>query len=132
MKTLVVLGSLTLSAAQALAETPAGGAQAPINPISPFIPLLIIFGIFYFLILRPQQKKAKEQTKFIADLKKGDMVVTSGGIVGTIKSVTDRFITLEIDQGVNLKVLKSHILESAAALKENGTKKATTAVQPQE
>ncbi len=125
MKTLVVIGSLLLSSLPAFAEAPA--AAAP-NPVSPFIPLVIIFGIFYFLILRPQQKKAKETTKFINELKKGEMVVTSSGIVGTVKSVTDRFVSLEIDQGVHLKVLKSHILESATALKENGTKKATTAV----
>jgi preprotein translocase subunit YajC len=130
MKSLVVLGALTLSAVQAFADAPV--AAQPVNPVSPFIPLIIIFAIFYFLILRPQQKKAKEQTKFIAELKKGDMVVTSSGIVGTVKSVTDRFVMLEVDQGITLKVLKSHILESAASLKDTVVKKATTAVQPQE
>ncbi len=129
MKSLIVLGILTLSALPALAEGPAAAAA---NPVSPFIPLIIIFAIFYFLILRPQQKKAKDQTRFITELKKGDMVITSGGIVGTVKSVTDRFVILDIDQGISLKILKSHILESAANLKENGTKKATTAAQPQE
>lgn len=131
MKTL----SLTslLFTAQAFADAPAPGAAAGVNPISPFIPLLIIFGIFYFLILRPQQKKAKDQQRFLTELKKGDMVVTNAGIVGTVKSVSDRFVSLEIDQGVCLKMLKSHILESAAALKdkENGNKKAP-ATQPQE
>jgi preprotein translocase subunit YajC len=130
MKKLVTLFLSSLGTL-ALAEAPAA-AQAPVNPVSPFIPLLIIFAIFYFLILRPQQKKAKEQSRFINELKKGDLVVTSSGIVGTVKTVTDRFVSLEIDQGIHLKILKSHILESAASLKENGTKKATTAVQPQE
>ncbi len=129
MKTLVVLGALTLSAVNAFAEAPAAAAS-PVNPVSPFIPLIIIFAIFYFLILRPQQKKAKEQTTFIKELKKGDMVVTSGGIVGTVKSVTDKFVMLEIDQGISLKILKSHITESAASL--NTAKKSTTAAQPQE
>jgi len=127
---LVSLLALSLSTLSAFADAPAAAA-APVNPVSPFIPLLIIFAIFYFLILRPQQKKAKETQKFINELKKGDMVVTSGGIVGTVKSVSDRFVMLDIDQGVQLKVLKSHILESAASLKDT-TKKASLAAQPQE
>jgi preprotein translocase subunit YajC len=131
MKTLGVLATLTLSVAQAYADAPAPAAQAPVNPVSPFIPLAIIFGIFYFLILRPQQKKAKDQAKFITEMKKGDMVVTSSGIVGTIKSVADRFVILDIDQGVSLKMLKSHIVESAASLKETATNKKTT-LQTQE
>ncbi len=127
---LVSLLSLALSSLS-FADAPAAAAAAPVNPVSPFIPLLIIFAIFYFLILRPQQKKAKETQKFISELKKGDMVVTSGGIVGTVKSVSDRFVSLDIDQGIQLKVLKSHILESAASLKDT-TKKTTLAAQPQE
>lgn len=131
MKKLVVLSLFALSTASAFADAPAAGA-APVNPVSPFIPLLIIFAIFYFLILRPQQKKAKEQQKFITELKKGDMVVTSGGIVGTVKTVADKFVTLEIDQGVSLKLLKSHILESAASLKETTPVKKANTIQTQE
>jgi len=97
--------------------------------ITPFIPLILIFGVFYFLILRPQQKRQKDQQRFIAELKRGDMVVTQSGIIGTIKTVGDKFVTLEIDQGVSLKILRSQILESAASLKEDknsSQKEATT------
>ncbi|MFM8268644.1 MAG: preprotein translocase subunit YajC [Pseudomonadota bacterium] len=87
--------------------------------VTPFIPLLLIFGVFYFLILRPQQKKQKEQLKFISELKRGDMVITQAGIIGTIKTVSDKFVTLEVDDNVHLKILKSQIAESATTLKES-------------
>jgi preprotein translocase subunit YajC len=98
----------------------ADGAAAPTarEGVTPFIPLLLIFGVFYFLILRPQQKKQKDQLKFINELKRGDMVITQAGIIGTVKTVADKFVTLEVDDNVHLKVLKSQIAESAATLKE--------------
>lgn len=106
---------------------------APTGPgregVTPFLPLILIFGVFYFLILRPQQKRQKDQQRFIAELKKGDMVVTQSGIIGTVKTVGDKFVNLEIDQGVSLKILKSQILESAASLKDDknsSQKEATT------
>lgn len=88
------------------------------NGMSPLIPLIVIFAIFYFLMIRPQQRKMKEQQKFLTDLKKGDMVVTNSGIVGLVKQLSDKIITLEIDEGVNLKILRSQIMESANSLKE--------------
>ncbi len=91
-------------------------SQAP--AISPLIPLIIIFAIFYFLIMRPQQKKTKSHQKFLAELKKGEMVVTNAGIIGTVKNISDKFVTLEVDNGVCLKMLKNQILESANSLKE--------------
>ncbi len=90
--------------------------------LTPFIPLLLIFAVFYFMILRPQQKKQKETQKFISELKRGEMVVTNSGIIGTVKTVSDRFVTLEIDDGVCMKVLKSQIAESAGNLKEVSAK----------
>lgn len=108
-------------------------AIAPTTPgregITPFIPLIMIFGVFYFLILRPQQKRQKEQQQFIQNLKRGDMVVTQAGIIGTIKSVGEKFVTLEVDQNVSLKILRSQILESASKLKDEKStteKEATT------
>jgi len=99
----------------------ADGAATPTarEGITPFIPLLLIFGVFYFLILRPQQKKQKEQLKFITELKRGDMVITQSGIIGTIKTVSEKFVTMEVDDNVNLKILKSQIAESAASLKDS-------------
>ncbi|OGQ99282.1 MAG: preprotein translocase subunit YajC [Deltaproteobacteria bacterium RIFOXYD12_FULL_57_12] len=80
-----------------------------------FVPLILIFVVFYFLLIRPQQKKAKEQQGFLANLKKGDAVVTNGGIYGTITGLTDLVVTLEVADNVRLKVSRQHILGSAAA-----------------
>ena len=103
------------------AEAPATSPQAA---LSPFIPLILIFGIFYFLIIRPQQKKAKLHQQFIAELKRGDMVVTAAGIIGTIKTLADKFVTMEIDEGVVMKILRNQILESANKLKDEPKAKA--------
>lgn len=97
----------------------ATGTPTPREGVTPFIPLLLIFGVFYFLILRPQQKKQKDQMKFITELKRGDMVITQSGIIGTVKTVNDKFVTLEVDENVHLKILKSQIAESATSLKES-------------
>ncbi|NBX92078.1 MAG: preprotein translocase subunit YajC [Proteobacteria bacterium] len=100
----------------------------PREGVTPFIPLLMIFGVFYFLILRPQQRKQKELQKFLSEMKRGDMVITQSGIIGTIKTVSEKFVTLEVDENVQLKILKSHIAENAASLKETktaGTKEVT-------
>lgn len=109
-----------------LADVPA--ATTPRDGVTPFIPLLMIFGVFYFLILRPQQKKQKELQKFLSELKRGDMVITQGGIIGTIKTLSEKFVTLEVDENVHLKILKSQIAENAATLKDTkavATKEAT-------
>ncbi|NBX77428.1 MAG: preprotein translocase subunit YajC [Proteobacteria bacterium] len=111
--------SLIVSLLGSLALADAAPAAAPRDGVTPFIPLLMIFGVFYFLILRPQQKKQKEQLKFISELKRGDMVITQAGIIGTVKTVSDKFVTLEVDENVHLKVLKSQIAESATTLKES-------------
>jgi len=120
------LMSANLFAEGAPTAAPAGPGR---EGITPFIPLIMIFGVFYFLILRPQQKRQKEQQQFIQNLKRGDMVVTQAGIIGTIKTVGEKFVTLEVDQNVSLKILKSQVLESASKLKEEKStteKEATT------
>ena len=75
-----------------------------------FVPLILIFVIFYFFLIRPQQKKVKEHKSMVAALKRGDEVVTSGGIVGTIERVhEDDKIDLSISENVTVKVVKSTI-----------------------
>ncbi|MFN7098556.1 MAG: preprotein translocase subunit YajC [Gammaproteobacteria bacterium] len=74
--------------------------------------LLVFFAIFYFLILRPQQKRQKEQRDMISNLAKGDEVVTSGGIVGKIIDMDDSFLELEIAQGIKVKVQRFAISSS--------------------
>ncbi|BCO10538.1 MULTISPECIES: preprotein translocase subunit YajC [Desulfolithobacter] len=94
----------------------AGGAPAagPAGGLASFVPLILIFVIFYFLLIRPQQKKAKQHQIFLNNLKKGDEVVTSGGIFGKITGLTDTVVTLEIADGVRIKVTRASILASAA------------------
>ena len=74
---------------------------------------LILFGgvalVFYFFMIRPQQKKQKEQKKFIEEIKRGDQVVTVGGIHGKVLTVEDDTLTLEIDKGVKIKIQKSSV-----------------------
>lgn len=79
------------------------------NPISGFIPLILIFTIFYFFIIRPQQKKIKDHQNMVNNLKKGDVVITSGGIYGKINKINDEIIDLEIANDVLVKVAKSTI-----------------------
>jgi preprotein translocase subunit YajC len=65
--------------------------------------------IFYFLVIRPQQKRAKEQSTLLQGLKPGDEVVTSGGIIGRVKSVADTFVSLDVASSTTIKVLKTHV-----------------------
>jgi len=74
-----------------------------------FVLLILMFAIFYFLLIRPQQKKAKEHKALMADLKKGDNVLTASGIYGKIVSVEDSQVNLEIANGVVIKLVKEHV-----------------------
>ena len=95
-------------------------AAAP-NPLMSFLPLIILFGIFYFMLIRPQMKRAKEQKAMITALARGDEVVTTGGLLGRIDEMADQFVTLEIADGVRVKVSKQHI----TAVLPKGTLKAS-------
>jgi preprotein translocase subunit YajC len=92
-----------------------GGAPQGGGIVS-FIPLILIFVIFYFLLIRPQQKKAKEHQKYLGNLKKGDQVVTTGGLHGEITGLTDSVVTLEIADNIRVKVSRQHILGSKASV----------------
>lgn len=76
-----------------------------------FLPLILLFVVFYFLLIRPQQKKAKQQKQFIENLKKGDEVVTSGGLYGKITGLTDTTVTIEIAEKVRVKVAKNAVAQ---------------------
>jgi len=86
--------------------------------IASFLPLILIFIVFYFLLIRPQQKKAKEHQSFLSTLKKGDEIVTNGGIHGRITGITDSVLTLEIAEGVRVKVNRASIMTSVAMAKK--------------
>jgi preprotein translocase subunit YajC len=68
-----------------------------------------MFGVFYFLIIRPQSKKAKQLQQMLGQLKKGDEVVTTGGLMGRISGIQDDIITLQVQEGVRLRVLRSAV-----------------------
>lgn len=84
-----------------------GGASA----FAGFVPLIIIFVIFYFLLIRPQQKQLKTHKEMLDSLKIGDSVVTSGGLHGKITGITETIVTLEIAKDVRVKVEKGSISE---------------------
>ncbi len=102
-----------------------GGAAA----IAQFVPLILIFLVFYFLLIRPQQKKAKQHRDMLQSLQKGDEVVTAGGLFGKIVGVADNFLTLEIAENVKVKVSRNFVstkaVEKAVSDKTNekGTNK---------
>lgn len=87
----------------------AGDAAAQPNPLLSFLPLLILFAVFYFMLIRPQMRRAKEQRTMISALAKGDEVVTNGGIAGRIDDIGDSFLTLEIASGVKIKLQKAAV-----------------------
>jgi preprotein translocase subunit YajC len=86
-----------------------GAATGGAGGIASFIPLILIFAVFYFMLIRPQQKQAKLQQKFLEEMKNGNKVVTKGGIHGTITGLTDSVVTLEIADNVRIKVSRSSI-----------------------
>lgn len=98
-----MLGLINVAYAQA------ANAAAKPSILETIFPFLIIFVIFFFLVIRPQAKKAKEHTGFVANIKKGDKILTASGILGTIEGVTEKFVDVSIAQGVRIKMLKSQI-----------------------
>lgn len=90
---------------------------APGNPFLGFLPLIIIFVLFYFLLIRPQLKRDREHREMVAKLEKGDEVVTSGGILGRIEELGDSFLTLDLGGNVRIKVQRHAI----AAVMPKGT-----------
>ncbi|MFC3568432.1 preprotein translocase subunit YajC [Paracoccus sp. TOH] len=91
------------------AHAQAAGAPSGAASIASFLPLVLIFVIMYFLMIRPQQKRMKEHRALIEALKKGDEVVTQGGLVGKITSIRDNELEVEIAPGVKVRVIRSTI-----------------------
>ena len=79
--------------------------------LASFIPLILIFLIFYFLLIRPQQKKQKEHKILLDSIKKGDEILTSGGIIGKVLKTDDEKLTVEITKGVNVIVIRSTVAD---------------------
>lgn len=83
--------------------------QAPGGGLGALMPLVIMFVIFYFLLIRPQRKRMKEHEEMIARLKKGDRVVTNGGLIGSIHALTDNELTVDVDGKVKVRVVRSQV-----------------------
>lgn len=96
-----------------VAYAQAGSATGQPSTLESLFPILFIFVIFYFLIIRPQSKQRKKHSQLLLDLKVGDEVIAAGGIFGKIGGLTDKFITLEVEDGVKLKVLRSQVMSLA-------------------
>jgi preprotein translocase subunit YajC len=86
--------------------------------------MIMMIAVFYFILIRPQQKKQKEQDSWLKSLKKGDDVVTSGGVIGRISGLTDNTVTLEVQEKVRIKVLRSSVSGKAPGA-------ATTTTEPE-
>jgi preprotein translocase subunit YajC len=93
--------------AYAMGTPPGGGAGG--SQWMSFLPIILIFAIFYFLLIRPQQKRAKDHRALLSSLKVGDQVLTNGGIYGRVTGLRDDVVTLEISDKVRVKVSRGHI-----------------------
>jgi preprotein translocase subunit YajC len=100
---------------------PTGGPPAPCGDMgsaTSIVLMLAMFAIFYFLLIRPQQKKAKEHQKMIDSIQKGDEVITAGGLLGRVTGASDRFLTIEISEKVRVRVLRSQVANKEVATAE--------------
>lgn len=102
-------------ATQGVPDGPAGSAGprpgmcGTESPYASVIMMVLMFAVFYFLLIRPQQKKAKEHQQMLEAIKKGDEIVTNGGLLGRVTGVGDRTLTVEISEKVRVRVLKSQV-----------------------
>jgi preprotein translocase subunit YajC len=93
----------------AMAQDVAQAAEKTPSMVEMLVMPAVFLMIMYFLIIKPQQRKAKEQAALLTNLKAGDEVVTTGGIIGKVKSVADTYVTLEIANNTNVKLLKANV-----------------------
>ena len=87
---------------------PAGGPQAMFAQVVPFV---LMFGVIYFLMIRPQQKKMREQQNLLSNLKVGDEVLTASGFLGKISDITDKVVSVELANNVRVRMLKSQVTQ---------------------
>ncbi|MCF8023858.1 MAG: preprotein translocase subunit YajC [Desulfobacteraceae bacterium] len=100
-----------------------GGSGAQGGGFAAFVPIILMFVIFYFLLIRPQQKKTKAHQEMINNLKKGDRVITSGGIHGTVTSLDENAATVEIAEKVRVKVTRGSIAGVSQPAQDDSQKK---------
>lgn len=112
--------------AYAMGQAPAGGTQ-PGGPLMTFMPLILMFVIFYFLLIRPQQKKQKEHKQMLENLTRGDRVVTAGGLHGRVVEAKDDILTVDLGNDMHVQVgrgfISAVLTTDAAAAKAKDKKK---------
>jgi preprotein translocase subunit YajC len=96
------------SIAHAMGQAPAAGGQ-PGGPLMTFMPLILMFVIFYFLLIRPQQKKQKEHKQMLDNLSRGDRVITAGGLYGRVVEAKDDVLTLDLGNDMQVQVGRAFI-----------------------
>jgi len=117
---MLATASLAEDAAPAVPATSAAAQTTSTTPARPsmfetLMPFILMFGVMYLLILRPQQKKMKEQQEMLSKLASGDEVVTTSGILGRVKEVSEKVITLEVANNVHMKFLRSQVAQKLSA-----------------
>ena len=105
-----------------LLMAPPSGADGGGAGLMSFLPFIAIIAIFYFLIIRPQNKKRKETEKMLSALKKGDRVVTIGGLHGTVQNVKETTVIIKVDENVKLEFLRSAVSSIVTSAKEKEEK----------
>ena len=90
---------------------PSGSASGQSNALITFLPLILVFVVFYFFMIRPQMKKQKEMNNYRNSLKKGDKVITTGGIYGRVQEVRDNYVMIDAGGDIKLKVDKNALLK---------------------
>ncbi len=109
-----------IDVAYAMGPAPQGGGQGGAGGLlGSLIPLILIFVIFYFLLIRPQQKRTKEHKNMLENLKKGDKIITSGGIYGVIEAVGTNTVTVKIGENLKIKLGKAYIAALRATSDED-------------
>lgn len=104
----------------AQAQGPGGGSAVPGGcggGLVQMVPILLIFVVFYVLLIRPQQKRAKEHREMLDNLKRGDEIVTNGGLLGRVTGMTEKYVTLEVAEKIRVRVLRSAIMGKQAEVK---------------
>jgi preprotein translocase subunit YajC len=102
---------LFISSAFAQAAAPAAGGGDMLSSLSSMLPLVLMFVVLYFVMIRPQMKRQKEARAMIEALAKGDEVATAGGVLGKITSLGDTYLGLEIANGVEIKIQRSAVVQ---------------------
>jgi preprotein translocase subunit YajC len=97
---------IDLAYAMGPSPQPGGGPAAVLVQL---VPIVLVLGIFFFLVIRPQQRERKRREQMLAAIKKGDRVVTSGGLIGTVVGVTERRVTLKLGDSVRVECLRSAV-----------------------